>query len=129
MKTVWVNGCFDIIHRGHLEMLRYAKSLGDFLVVGIDTDRRVRNAKGINRPFNNLQDRLFMLDSIKFVDRVVSFDSDEELKCWVKTFNPTAMVVGSDWRDKNVIGQEFSKEVKFFSRIGDYSTTKILEKK
>jgi len=129
MKIIWVNGCFDVLHRGHIEMLRYAKSLGDYLVVGIDTDKRVKTAKGRSRPFNNLQDRICILDAIKFVDRVVSFDSDEELRYWVKTFKPQAMVVGSDWYGKDVIGQEHAEEVKYFSRIGDYSTTKILEKK
>ena len=129
MKTIWVNGCFDILHRGHIEMFKYAKSLGDRLVVGIDTDRRVEDAKGYGRPFNNLQDRIFTLDAIRYIDRVVSFDSDDELRGLIKLYEPEAMVVGSDWQGKKVIGQEHAKEVKFFSRIGDYSTTKILENK
>ena len=59
MKTVWTNGCFDVLHRGHIEMLKYAKSLGDKLIVGLDTDDKVRLAKGPNRPFNTLEDREF----------------------------------------------------------------------
>ena len=129
MKVIWVNGCFDVLHRGHIELFKYAKSLGDKLVVGIDTDSRVRKAKGNSRPFNNLQDRVCMLDSIKYIDEIISFDSDEELESQVEHYSPDIMVVGSDWYGKKVIGQQHSKEVKYFSRIGDYSTTSILEKK
>jgi rfaE bifunctional protein nucleotidyltransferase chain/domain len=127
MKTVWVNGCFDVLHRGHIELFKYAKSLGDYLVVGLDTDQRVKRAKGISRPFNKLQDRMAMLEAIKYIDAVVSFDDDDELRYLVKFYNSDIMVVGSDWRDKRVVGQDAVKEVKFFSRIGEYSTTKILE--
>ena len=129
MKVIWVNGCFDVLHRGHIELFKYAKSLGDKLVVGIDTDSRVRKAKGNSRPFNNLQDRVCMLDSIKYIDEIISFDSDEELESQVEHYSPDIMVVGSDWYGKKVIGQQHSKEVKYFSRIGDYSTTSILENK
>jgi len=129
MKIIWVNGCFDILHRGHIELFKYAKSLGDVLVVGVDTDERVKQAKGNSRPFNNLEDRVCMLDSIKYIDEVIAFDSDEELESQVEHYGPDIMVVGSDWRGKRVIGQEYTSEVKYFSRIGEYSTTKILEKK
>jgi len=128
-RIIWVNGCFDVLHRGHVEMFKYARSLGDYLVVGIDTDDRVKKAKGSNRPFNNLQDRIFMLESIKFIDKVVSFSSDKELCYWTKVYKPQIMVVGSDWRGKRVIGERNAETVLFFDRIGDYSTTKILEEK
>ena len=72
---VWTNGCFDILHRGHIELFRYAKSLGDELVVGIDTDEKVKLDKGEDRPINNLQDRMYMLQSIKYIDRVIPFHS------------------------------------------------------
>ena len=129
MKTIWVNGCFDVLHRGHIELFKYAKSLGDLLVVGVDTDDRVRGSKGNTRPFNTLQDRICLLDSIKYIDLVVSFDSDEELEGHIEHYSPDIMVVGSDWYGKSVIGQQHTKEVKYFSRIGNYSTTNILEKK
>ena len=76
MTRVFVNGTFDIVHRGHLEMLQYARSLGDEVLVAIDSDRRVRELKGGGRPINNQIDRQFMLESLKYVDRVCIFDSD-----------------------------------------------------
>ena len=75
MKVIWTNGCFDILHRGHFEMFKFAKSLGDCLIVGTDTDEKVRNNKGPSRPFNSLTDRMFALDSIKYIDEVVPFKS------------------------------------------------------
>jgi len=128
-KVVWVNGCFDILHRGHIELFKYAKSLGDYLIVGLDSDERIRETKGKDRPFNNLQDRISMLGAIKYIDSVVSFNTDRELELCVDYYRPKIMVVGSDWKEKTVIGQEYANEVKYFGRIGDYSTTKILEKK
>ena len=100
MKKIWVNGCFDIIHRGHIELFKYAKSLGDFLIVGLDTDSRISGNKGDNRPINKLEDRIFVLQSIKFVDSVVSFDTDEELEKQIEAAKPDIMVVGSDWINK-----------------------------
>ena len=73
-RYIWVNGCFDILHRGHIELFKYAKSLGDHLVVGIDSDDRIRTSKGVNRPVNNLEDRIEMLRSIRYIDDVVWFD-------------------------------------------------------
>lgn len=129
IKKIWVNGCFDVLHRGHLEMLKYAKSLGDYLIVGIDADWRVSNAKGDSRPFNNQQDRKFLLESIKFVDKVIIFETDPELRGLIYSLSPITMVIGSDYKDKDVIGSEYAKKVVFFDRIGFYSTTKILERK
>ena len=127
MIKVWTNGCFDILHRGHIEMFRYAKSLGDELVVGIDTDEKVKLDKGDNRPINNLQDRMYMLQSIKYIDKVIPFDSTEDLSKTIRWYQPDLMVIGSDWKGKDVIGREFSDKLVFFNRVGDYSTTNILE--
>jgi rfaE bifunctional protein nucleotidyltransferase chain/domain len=129
MKKVWVNGCFDVLHRGHIELLKFAKSQGTFLIVGIDTDERVKKMKGIFRPFNNQEDRLFFLESIKYVDHVEFFDTDEALEKKIFYFQPDVMVVGSDYKDKKVIGSQHAKELIFFNRIHGYSTTKILENK
>ena len=79
-KVIWTNGCFDVLHRGHIELFKYAKSLGDRLVVGIDTDERVKASKGETRPFNNIQDRVEMLQAIKYIDEVRVFDTDVELE-------------------------------------------------
>ena len=126
---VWTNGCFDILHRGHIELFRYAKSLGSELCVGIDTDKKVRLDKGKHRPINNVQDRIFMLQSIKYIDKVVTFDSTDDLTNTIKWYKPDIMVIGSDWKGKKVIGEMFADKLLFFDRVGDYSTTKIVEKK
>ena len=126
MKVVWTNGCFDVLHRGHIELFKYAKSLGDYLVVGIDTDERVRSAKGKTRPFNTIEDRVVMLESIKYIDEIRVFDHDDELDTQVLLSDATIMVVGSDYKNKKVIGSRHVQEVKFFDRIEGYSTTKIL---
>tara|TARA_R110000824_G_scaffold264058_3_gene452860 strand:+ start:1004 stop:1405 length:402 start_codon:yes stop_codon:yes gene_type:complete len=127
MKIIWTNGCFDVLHRGHIELFEYAKSLGNYLVVGIDTDERVRKLKGPLRPINKIEDRKFMLDSIRYIDEVVYFDTEEQLITKLMLSRAQTMVVGSDYRDKLVIGSPFVREVKFFDRIGNYSTTGILE--
>jgi D-beta-D-heptose 7-phosphate kinase/D-beta-D-heptose 1-phosphate adenosyltransferase len=127
MKIIFVNGCFDILHRGHLELLNYAKSLGDYLVVGIDSDDRVRQNKGNNRPINSSEERFFMLTNLKSVDEVFLFSSDEELETLVKRIKPDIMIVGSDWKDKPVIGSQYAKKLKFFDKIDEYSTTKIIQ--
>ena len=126
-KRIWTNGCFDILHRGHIELFRHAKSLGDKLIVGIDTDERVKLDKGEDRPINTLDDRIYVLNSIKYIDMVVPFKSTEELEMKIKYWSPAVMVIGSDWKGKKVIGQEYAGKVEFFDRIKDYSTTKILE--
>ena len=128
VKTcVWVNGCFDILHRGHIELFKYANSLGDYLVVGVDDDDRVRASKGKGRPFNCLEDRVEMLRSIRYINEVVCFSTDKELDRKVMLSGADVMVVGSDYEDKKVIGSDHVKEVKFYRKIDGYSTTKILE--
>jgi D-beta-D-heptose 7-phosphate kinase/D-beta-D-heptose 1-phosphate adenosyltransferase len=128
MTTVWTNGCFDILHRGHIEMFKYAKSLGNKLIVGIDTDEKVKATKGDDRPFNSLGDRMFLVSSIRYVDEVYDFGSKEELEDLIKLVKPDILVVGSDWRDKEVVGSQYAGKIEFFDRVGVYSTTKILEK-
>ena len=93
---IWTNGCFDILHRGHIELFKYAKSLGDKLIVGVDSDKKVRKDKGKGRPINNLEDRVEILRSIKYIDNIISFDSAENLRETIKGYKPDIMVVGSD---------------------------------
>jgi len=127
MKKIFVNGTFDVLHVGHLKLLNYAKSLGDYLIVGIDVDERVAEKKGSSRPINKIDERELMLLNLKAVDEVRSFSSDEDLENMVKSIKPDIMVVGSDWKDKSVIGSYYASELKFFDRINEYSTTKIIQ--
>ena len=127
MKVIFTNGCFDILHRGHLELFQFARTLGDKLIVGIDSDVKVRRDKGFGRPINNVEERMFMLESIKWIDEVYVFQDTRGLEMLVKNISPDIMVVGSDWKGKVVIGKQYAKEVKYFDRIERYSTTKIIE--
>jgi D-beta-D-heptose 7-phosphate kinase/D-beta-D-heptose 1-phosphate adenosyltransferase len=127
MKKVFVNGTFDILHKGHLRLLHYSKSLGDVLYVAVDSDARVKTKKGTNRPINDENSRVEFLINLKNVDYGFIFNSDEELEYLIKEIEPDIMVVGSDWEDKKVIGSEFAKELKFFDRIDGYSTTRTIQ--
>jgi len=126
-KTVFVNGTFDILHPGHLQLLEYARSQGDRVIVAIDSDERVREKKGPNRPINTAEDRAYMLQSLKTVDHVLLFGSDVELENCVKVSKPDIMVVGSDWEGKSVIGSMYAAEVHFFPRIEEYATSKTIQ--
>ena len=125
-KVVWTNGCFDVLHRGHIELFKYAKSLGDYLVVGVDVDERVKASKGPTRPFNSLEDRVALLDAISYIDEIRVFDVDSELETQILLSHAKTIVIGSDYKDKKVIGSHLVDEVVFFDRIEGYSTTKIL---
>ena len=124
---VFVNGTFDLLHPGHISLLNYAKSLGNYVIVGIDTDDRVREKKGPTRPIYNQTDRGLMLIALESVDEVRYFDSDESLESLVKEIKPDVMVVGSDWKDKSVIGSYWSSDLKFFDRIEKYATSKTVQ--
>jgi len=127
MKII-VNGTFDILHRGHIELLEYAKSLGEFLLVCIDTDRRVAELKGQDRPINNQNDRQFMLNGLKAVDAVWTFDSEEALENICQMYQPDIMVKGSDYRGKPIVGARYCKEIKFVELVDGYSTTNIIQR-
>jgi D-beta-D-heptose 7-phosphate kinase/D-beta-D-heptose 1-phosphate adenosyltransferase len=123
--TVWVNGCFDVVHAGHIELLKYARSVGDRLVVGLDTDERVQSSKGPTRPINSLLHRKAVMEAIRYVDEVVEFGSDEALQNAIQWSKATFIVVGKEYEGR-VIGSEFVKEVKYFDRLYDLSTTNIV---
>jgi D-beta-D-heptose 7-phosphate kinase/D-beta-D-heptose 1-phosphate adenosyltransferase len=126
MKTIFVNGTFDILHPGHVQLLNYARSLGDSLIVAIDSDQRVRELKGSSRPINPEDDRKLMLESLHSVDSVWIFNSDQELEDICRLYNPV-MVKGSDYRDRAIIGQQYCKEIVFYDRIEPYSTTRAIQ--
>lgn len=126
MASIFVNGTFDVLHPGHVRLLSYAKSLGTRLFVAIDSDLRVKQLKGSHRPINDQAIRKEMLLALKSVDEVEVFDSDEELKMWINQIRPYIMVVGSDYRNKHVIGSELAKNLVFYERIPEYSSTSVI---
>ena len=126
-ETVFTNGCFDILHPGHIAMLQYAAAHGTELIVAIDSDTRIRKSKGLSRPIYKLEDRRTMLEALSCVTRVHSFNSDQELEDLVRSYNPRVMVVGKEYEDKTVIGSKYAQILKFFERIDGYSTTKTIE--
>jgi len=129
MKTVMVNGTFDVLHPGHIALLNTARGYGDALVVAIDTDRRVKELKGDKRPINNQIDRRIMLSNIKAVDIVEFFDSTEELIELMKRYQPDVYVKGSDWKhDTESTAHQYCKKVIYYDRIEEYSSTKIIQR-
>lgn len=125
MKTIFVNGTFDILHLGHLALLNYAKTLGSSLTVAIDSDQRVKQLKGDNRPINSQIDRATMLVNLKAVDSVFIFDTDEELVDLIKKHD--IMVKGSDYKDTVIIGAEHISMILFFDRVQGLSTTQAIQ--
>jgi rfaE bifunctional protein nucleotidyltransferase chain/domain len=126
MSTVFTNGCFDILHRGHFELLRFAKSLGAELVVGINSNSSVKKLKGEQRPFFSEEDRKFMLESCRYVDKVVVFQETDPHNL-IKSIKPDIIVKGGDYKKEDVVGFDLA-EVVIFSYIDGYSTSKVLEK-
>ena len=125
MKRIVVNGTFDILHSGHLALLNHARSLGDYLVVAIDSDRRVRELKGADRPINTQAERQELLSNLRAVDEVRIFDSDQELVDIIAEC--AIMVKGSDYQGKTIVGQDVCKELIFFKLKNGYSTTNKIQ--
>lgn len=126
MKIV-LNGTFDIVHVGHLRMLAYASTLGNHVLVCIDSDSRVKSIKGPGRPINSQQERQELLESLRAVDQVKIFNTDQELVDILKEYKADIMVKGSDWKDHGYIGQEHCKQTEWFGRIDGYSTTEKIQ--
>tara|TARA_R100001594_G_scaffold145_5_gene668 strand:- start:2134 stop:2547 length:414 start_codon:yes stop_codon:yes gene_type:complete len=126
-NKVFVNGTFDILHRGHLELLNYAKTFG-YVIVGIDTDECVKEKKGQGRPIYNQDERKFLLENLKSVDEVIFFSSELEFEELIKSLNPDIIIVGSDWKEKSTIKSYYDGNLIFFDRMKDYSTTNIILK-
>ena len=120
---VFTNGCFDVLHRGHVELFKYCKSLGR-VVVGLNSDKSVKALKGNGRPFFSELDRKFMLESCKYVDEVTIFDEPTPHEL-IKKLKPDIIVKGGDYKEKDVVGNDMC-EVRIFNYIDGYSTTKIL---
>jgi D-beta-D-heptose 7-phosphate kinase/D-beta-D-heptose 1-phosphate adenosyltransferase len=123
-KSVFTNGCFDILHRGHIELLKYCETLGD-VIVGLNSDESIRRLKGDRRPVNSQDDRKALLQAIKYVDRVIIFEEDTPYNLIKKT-TPDIIVKGGDYKKEEVIGSDLC-EVIIFNYLDGYSTTKTIE--
>mgnify|MGYP006099258795 FL=1 len=128
-KVVFTNGCFDILHPGHIHLLRKAKLLGDILIVGLNSDKSVKILKGNNRPINKELDRIKLLSSLRYIDYVTVFNEETPLNL-IKQIIPNVLVKGSDYDSKNVVGAEFVIEnggtVEIIKLKKDFSTTKLI---
>ena len=124
MKIIFTNGCFDILHRGHLELLQYCASLGS-VIVGLNSDKSVQRLKGSDRPVNTQEDRKFLLESLRYVDEVKIFDEDTPYNL-IKEKKPDIIVKGGDYRVQDVVGHDLA-EVRIFQIINGYSTTKTIQ--
>lgn len=125
MKTIFTNGCFDILHRGHLELLWFCRSEGDIVVVGINSDKSVKKLKGLTRPINNQEDRKFLLESLECVDKVVIFDEETPYRL-INDIKPDIIVKGGDYKIADVVGHNICK-VKIFNYVKGYSTTETIQ--
>lgn len=122
---VFTNGCFDVLHVGHIELLKYCATLGD-VVVGLNSDDSVRRLKGPSRPFNNEQDRTKVLESIKYVDSVHVFQEDTPYEL-IKILKPDVIVKGGDYERQDVVGSDLC-EVRIFHTVFGYSSSRTIER-
>ena len=130
-KTVWLNGTFDVLHMGHINLFSHARKLagmGGKVVVGTDSDERIRELKGPSRPINNIFDRIGFLRAIKYIDGVVTFSTASELEARIKHFNPDILLIGDDYIGKPIVGSQYAKEIVYFPRYGGLSSTMIINR-
>ncbi len=125
-KIVFTNGCFDIIHKGHVRYLRQARKLGDVLVVGLNSDRSVALIKP-GRPINREKDRAEVLSALCMVDYVTIFDEKTPYKL-IRSLKPDVLVKGGDWKKEEIVGSDIAKETYSLPYVKGVSTTGIIEK-
>ena len=125
MKVVFTNGCFDILHRGHLELLRYCRSVAKWVVVGLNSDESVGRLKGKNRPIVSQEDRKELLEELKCVDEVIIFNEDTPYEL-IKSIKPDIIVKGGDYNAEDVVGSDIC-EVKIFDYVHGYSTSTTIQ--
>jgi len=127
-KIVWCNGTFDILHPGHMQLFKVARSLGDKVIVATDTDEKIKEDKGEHRPVNDLCYRVAMLEAIKYIDVVLTFGNRQELEGLIQLYTPDILLLGDDWQGGDVVGIEHAKGVRFLPRVGGYASSKTLNK-
>ena len=129
-KVVFTNGCFDLIHAGHIDYLSKAKASGDVMIVGLNSDASVMRIKGSKRPILNETERSFIISNLKPVDYVVLFDDDTP-KLLIEELLPDVLVKGADWEIENIVGKDVvlanGGEVKTIEFVNDQSTSKIIK--
>ena len=129
-KTVFTNGCFDIIHPGHIHLLKESKKLGDILIVGLNSDKSIKLIKGDDRPIVNENDRVKILESIKYVDNILIFEEETPINL-IKLITPDVLVKGGDYLKKDIVGSDFILEnggtVKTIPLIEGISTTSLIK--
>jgi len=126
-KTVFTNGCFDILHAGHIKLLASAKNLGDFLVVGLNSDKSVKRIKGPHRPLNTEKDRAAVLSGLESVDAIVLFGQDTPLQL-IKLLRPAILVKGADYGRNEIIGSAYAGKTVRIKLVPGRSTTAVLKK-
>ena len=127
-KIVWTNGTFDILHPGHIQLFKVARSLGDKVIVATDTDAKIKNDKGDHKPVNDLKYRVAMLEAIKYIDVVLTFGDRKELEGLIQLYSPDILLLGDDWRNGDVVGRKYAKEVRFLPRVGGYASSNIVKR-
>lgn len=126
-NIVFTNGCFDILHSAHIQNLQFAKSMGDILVVGLNSDESIKRLKGSDRPINNIDERALILSLFDFVDYIIIFSDDTPLNI-IKILKPNTLVKGSDYKKENIIGSEYVNNIILFNYINGKSSTSIVNK-
>ena len=134
-EIIWINGTFDVLHMGHIKLFQKAheiacdefRSFSWKIIVGVDTDERIREAKGIGRPVNNLRNRMDFLRALENIDDVFAFHSDQMLNDLIKAHAPRFMVIGDDYKDKPIIGSVHIGEIIYVPRFEGLSSSAIID--
>ena len=124
-RVIFTNGCFDILHRGHVELFEFCHSIGDKVIVGLNSDSSVKKLKGDSRPINSQNDRKKILESIKWIDEVIIFEDETPIRL-IEKIMPDIIVKGGDYSESQVIGNKLCK-VRIFNYVKGYSTTKTIQ--
>ena len=126
-NVVFTNGCFDILHSAHIKLFQYSKSLGNIVVVGLNSDESIQRLKGAERPINNIDERTTILSLLDFIDYIIIFDDDTPYNI-IKLLQPDIIVKGGDYCAENIIGAQYCKEIKIFNYINNKSTSLVVSK-